>query len=453
MGTTPQTLPVVNTTLKCDENGQEFQFEPRANTIHRPTVAVMLALDQSGSMGWQAGTSGATRLQVLQGAAELFANLIQKNNGIGIIRFDQDAYPPNDPTYGGMPITQVAADGFGDSTRSQTLSVIASHGVYGATSVGDGLEMAWNQLNGLPAGSYDNKAIIVFTDGLENRPKRISEVSGMIDVPTFAVGLGSELEINTQALATLAGSTGGYLRLSGLLSSSIDDQFRVRKFFLQILAGVTNTSIVKDPVGYVNIGTKVRIPFQLCEADINCRVILVTDFPVVKLLVETPDGNVIEEANASLFNVTFDSTNSIKTSSFSLPVASPNGKIHSGTWFALLEVDKDQYKKILRGQWEGSHGVSKEVLANLRSKGAKYCLSAHSFSNLRMNATINQNGFVPGSIFYVRAVLTEYNMPIEKRAFVKAEIEYPYKTNEVISHRGRTRDIYGIISSFNDWRI
>ena len=52
---------------RSDENGQEFQFELQANTIHRPTVAVQLSLDQSGSMAWAAGTSGATRLQVLAG--------------------------------------------------------------------------------------------------------------------------------------------------------------------------------------------------------------------------------------------------------------------------------------------------------------------------------------------------------------------------------------------------
>lgn len=432
-GTAPQTLPAVNTTLRCDENGQEFQFELRANTIHRPTVAVQLALDQSGSMGWQAGTSGATRLQVLKDAASVFANLIQKNNGIGIIRFDQDAYPPTDPTYGGMPITKILTDGFGDPTRFQALNVIAAHGVHGDTSVGDGLEMARNQLNALPAGSYDNKAIILFTDGLENSPKSLAEVSGLIDNRTFAVGLGSELEINTQALATLAGSTGGYLRLSGLLSSSIDDQFRLRKFFLQILAGVTNTSIVKDPMGYINVGTRVKIPFELCEADINCRVILLTDFPVVRLSIETPDGKVINESNAASFGVTFDTTNNIKASRFNLPVAFQTDKIHSGTWFALLDVDEEQYKKILVGGFEVGHGVNQGALVDLRTKGAKYCLSAHSFSNLRMNAGINQNGFVPGSTFYIRAVLTEYTLPVEKRATIKAEVEYPDKTSTVIS--------------------
>jgi hypothetical protein len=66
VGTAPQSIGALNTTLKCDENGQEFNFELKANTIQRPTVAVQLVLDQSGSMAWAAGTSGATRLEVLK---------------------------------------------------------------------------------------------------------------------------------------------------------------------------------------------------------------------------------------------------------------------------------------------------------------------------------------------------------------------------------------------------
>jgi hypothetical protein len=47
----------------------------KANAIERPTVAVMMALDQSWSMS-AAGTSGATRLQVLKDAARKFMELI-----------------------------------------------------------------------------------------------------------------------------------------------------------------------------------------------------------------------------------------------------------------------------------------------------------------------------------------------------------------------------------------
>ncbi|MET0982776.1 MAG: tyrosinase family protein [Telluria sp.] len=428
VGTAPQTLPVVNTTLKCDENGQEFQFELLANTIHRPTVAVQLSLDQSGSMAWAAGTSGATRLQVLTDAATLFAQLIQKNNGIGIIRFDDDAYPPGHPTYGGMPITKVMTDGFGDPTRLAAAGVIAAHGAHGNTSVGDGLEMARNQLTALPVGSYDHTAIILLTDGLENTPKMIADVAGLIDNRTFAVGLGNEAQVNTAALTALAGSTGGSLLLSGLLAASLDDQFRMRKFFMQILAGVTNTSIVKDPLGYIGPGTKVRIPFLLNEADINCRVILLTDFPVVALAVETPDGKVIDPGNAASFGVAFDAAVGTRTARFNLPLAFLANKVHAGTWHALLEVDRTLLKRIL----SDPDKANDPALADLKSKGAKYCVSVHSFSNLRMNATVSQSGFVPGSMIFLRAALTEYGVPVEHRAAVTADLEYPDKTHTLV---------------------
>jgi len=97
VGTAPHADGPVNTTIRCDETGQEFQFELRADTIRRPTVAVQMVLDQSGSMADPAGTSGITRLAVLKDATNLFATVIQNNNALGIVRFDQDAYPPNDP--------------------------------------------------------------------------------------------------------------------------------------------------------------------------------------------------------------------------------------------------------------------------------------------------------------------------------------------------------------------
>jgi hypothetical protein len=432
VGTAPQNIPAVNTTVQC-VGGPEFQFELIADTIHRPTVAVELALDQSGSMAWAAGTSGATRLQVLKDAATLFADLIQRNNGIGIIRFDQDAYPPNDPTFGGMPITKVLTNSFADAARLQARNVIAVHGAHGETSVGDGLVMARNQLLGLAPGDYNEKALIVLTDGNENSPVSISSASGSIDNRTFAVGLGNESQVNTAALTTIAGNTGGYLLLSGLLSASVDDQFRLRKFFLQILAAVTKTSIVRDPSGYINVGQRVRIPFPLSEADINCRVILLTDFPVVRLSVETPDGQVIDEGNAATFGVTFDATSGVQTASFNLPVASPSGPIQAGTWHAVLEVDDDAYKRAISGvSFEKNRRVDQGSLSELRTRGAKYCVSVHSFSNLRMNASVIQGGFAPGSTLSLRASLTEYNQPVERRAEVRAEVEYPDQSKAIL---------------------
>lgn len=428
VGTAPHSDGPINTTITCDETGQDFLFELRANTIHRPTVAVQMVLDQSGSMAWPAGTSGLIRLNVLKDAANLFATVIQNNNGLGIIRFDQDAYPPNDPTFGGMPITKILSDA--DRTTAHT--AIDLQGAHGETSVGDGLVMGHNQVIALPPGAYDDTAILLLTDGIENSPISISDAIGMgaVDSKVYAIGLGNEFQVNTAALNSISGTSGGNLLLSGVLTNGTDDFFRVKKFFLQILAGITKTSIVRDPTGYINIGTKIKIPFELSEADINCRVILLTDFPVVKLSVETPDGKVIDAANSAGFGVTFQTHGTTTTASFNLPVAFQAKHVQAGTWYAILEVDPNRYKRDLAALGDNKNA---DAAVGFRAKGAQYCVSMHSFSNLRMTATVTQGAYEPGSALRLRAILKEYNQPVEKRADVWAELEYPDHSRGVLT--------------------
>jgi hypothetical protein len=417
VGTAPQSLGPVNTTVTV--GNQNFDLELVATTIPRPTVAVELALDQSGSMADPAGTSGAQRLEVLKDAAALFANLIQKDNGIGLIRFDDDAYPPNHPTYGGLAISKVTSNGFGDPVRGQALTAIAAHGAHGATSVGDGLAMARSELNALPAGAYTDQAIVVFTDGIQNRPQSIADVASSIDDRTFAVGLGNETQVNTAALTQLAGSTGGALLLSGVLSSSLDDQFRVRKFFLQILAGVSRNDIVVDPVSHVLPGAKVRIPFSVTEADINARVIVLPSLPVLRVTVETPAGDVLD-ASSGVPGAEFERAAEVTTVGLSLPVPAPAGPAHGGTWYAVLDIDKRAYKK-----WASQDRDDDPRIRDLRANGAAYCVSVHALSNLRMRTGLTQSGFTPGSTLQLRAVLSEYGVPVEGRARVEAHVTYP----------------------------
>jgi hypothetical protein len=426
LNSAPQSIGPVNTIIEV-VGVEEFQFELRANTIDRETVAVQLALDQSGSMADPAGTSGLTRLAVLKDAANLFADTIQVNNGLGIIRFDQDAYPPNDPTYGGMPITRIMSD----SDRDTAHTAIGLHGAFGNTSVGDGLKMAHDQLAALDPIDYVHHALLLLTDGIENEPDSIATVVGMgiLDDRTFAIGLGNEFQVNTAALTAVSGSLGGNLLLSGTLTPDTDDFFRVKKFFLQILANVTNTSIVRDPTGYINVGTRIRIPFQLSEADINCRVILLTDFPVVKLSVETPDGQIIDEGNAAAFGVTFKAGDNLRTASFNLPLAFQANDMQSGTWYAILEIDEVILKRILASGDNKTHG---NAMQGLLTHGARYCLTVHSFSNLRMEAALSQTGFTPGSTLSLRASLNEYNQPVNHRATVRAELEYPDQSHTTL---------------------
>jgi hypothetical protein len=408
-------------TIHCAETGQSFVFTLTGNTIARPTVAVMLTLDQSGSMDDPAGTTGLKRIDVIHSAAQHFAQLAQPNNGIGVVRFDTTAYPVADPTYPGLAVTKIGTGGLLDPGRTQIVNAVLAHHTNpaGMTSIGAGVQEARSTLT--PVTGYDDKAMIVFTDGLENTPPMIADVLPSIDTRTFAIGLGNEQQVSTAALHALANSTGGYLLLTGLLTGGTDDYFRVSKYFLQILAGVTNTNVVVDPSGSIAPGTTVRIPFVLNDADIDATVILLTDIPAVHLAVETPSGDVMDAGAAAGVGADYENAGTLVSFRYPLPLALGAAGAQEGTWHALLTVKRPELRRYLAK-------LAKEQprLAELAQQhGPRYSLVVHSFSNLRMTARLDQDRLTPGATIWVRTLLTEYDLPVAQRATVEAQVTWP----------------------------
>ncbi len=410
-----------NITIECVESGQEFNFILRANIIEKPTVAVALSMDQSGSMNDLAGTSGILRINVLKDAALKFVELIGRDHGIAIVRFDHDAYPPTDATWPGLPITRINSDTIFDAGRVAAQNAVIAHATNtsGWTSVGDGLVQARNVLNAIPVADYDYKALIILTDGLENREQWLADVGGSIDSRTFAIGLGNETQVDTYALKTIANGTGGYLLLTGLLTSSIDDYFKLSKYFIQIMAGVTNNNIIVDPNGYISPGTTLRIPFVIADADIDSTVILMTDYNVVDLMVETPAGDIIDAGNAAGLGITYNVGARTRSYKFTLPVAFISHN-HAGQWHVLLKVNEKDWKRYQHSDNPSSTGGSGPGAA-----GARYSVVVHTFSNLKMKPRIDQSSLEPGAGITLRANLTEYGIPVEGRAVVNALVTRP----------------------------
>ena len=427
-GTAGVAVPDGSVTFECPESGQEFTFTLKANAIVRPTVAVMLALDQSGSMNDPAGTLGNTRIEVLRDAARAFAEIVPQQNGMGVIRFDSNAYPVNHGTFPGLNVSKINSDSMLDANRIAAINAVMSHATNpGArTSVGDGVQMARDVLAPIPLTDYQQKAIIVFTDGLENEPVDIADVTGAIDNRTFAIGLGNESQVNTSALTSLTNSTEGYLLLTGLLSADIDDYFRLTKYFLQILAGVTNNNVILDPNGFIAPGTTIGIPFYVNEADIDGTVILLTDYPVVDIVLETPGGDIIDSANAAGLGITYGEGSKSKNYKFTMPVAFPTNN-HGGKWIAHLKVDKDRFKRYISILRDKKHNDSKGIQSFI-THGAKYSLVVNTYSNLKMNAAILQDSLEPGSEMLLRTTLHEYGQPVENRAVVNVEVKRPDHT-------------------------
>jgi hypothetical protein len=423
-GAAGSSAPAGTVTIRCVEANQDFTFDLSGNSIARPTVAVMMALDQSGSMDDPAGTTGAARVQVLREAAGRFAQLIPAGDGIGLIRFDTDAYPVADPVFPGLAVTLIGPGGDLDPGRVKALTAIGKHKTNpaGATSIGDGVVMARTVLDAVPAADYQDKALIVFTDGLENQPASIDSVAASIDQRTFAIGLGNEAQINAAALRKLAHNTGGYLLLTGTLTPGADDYFRLTKYFLQILAGVTNTSTVVDPSGYLPPGEKRRIRFTLTEADIDATVVLLEDLPVIDMVLETPEGDVINAASAPGLGVVSGRGENLRYFRAGLPVPTAAGA-QSGSWNAIISIDDGAWKEqlsLLRDQGKG-----RDAFARASAHGTRYSVNVYSTSNLRLDARVEQSSVEPGTRATILAALTEYGIPVDHRARTSADVNGP----------------------------
>jgi tyrosinase-like protein/VWA domain-containing protein len=412
-GTNANDMATGTVTVHCAETNQDFVVPISANTIARPTVAVMLTLDQSGSMDWLAGTDATTkRIDVLHQAATNFIQLVQDSSrigdGIGMVSFDHNAYP-------GVGVTRNMGTGF---DLAAVVSAVQALHPAGATSIGNGLALARDTLN--PVTGYDKRAHVVFTDGLENTSLYIHDVIGTINDPTFAIGLGTAQQVSIGALNELTNNTGGYVLLSGRLSPSVDDYFRLTKYFMQVLAGVTANHIVTDPSGYISPGMKLRIPFTLNETDIDSTVILLTDIPAIRFLVETPAGDIMGPAQAGAVGAIYGVGTNMSYYRFTLPLPIGVGPAQTGTWYALLEVDDKIF-----GRYAGDLNQSVSAWSARAAHGIRYSLSAHAYSNLRMEARLAQNSLQPGATMTLRVALSEYGIPVNHRASVRAELERP----------------------------
>jgi len=420
-GTTDGDTANGSVTIRWEETGQEWTVPISANTISRPTVALELVLDKSGSMTFNSGIPDLPqRIDVLKASVPPLLEVIHEDNALGIVSFDHDAYDV-------MPVTVAGPPVFGAGRAAEGMAVDAhTPNPAGNTAIGDGVERAHDQL--APETSYDVRAMVVLTDGHETAAKYIADVDHLIDERVYAIGLGTAEQIQPAALTALTNGTGGYLLLTGDLTST--DYFLLAKYYLQILAGVTNEDIVLDPQGQIGPGQTHRIPFRLNETDITADVILLTPAPhVIRFALETPDGDLITPASvAALPGTEFVVGTQASYYRLTLPVPIGAGAA-AGQWHAVLTVDDKYYKRYLTQLEERDPRLYQQVVTH----GVRYSLNVHAFSNLRLRATVGQDSLEPGATLTLRAVLTEYGLPVKDRAKVRAELQRPDGTQTTLT--------------------
>jgi hypothetical protein len=401
-------------TVHCDETGQTWVINITANTVARPKSAVTFVLDHSGSMIEDAG-DGTTKVAKLREAAGIFINAMLDGDGLGIVRFDDTAQTL-------MGVTNVGPAVLG-AGRIAALGHISGPEIdpAGNTSIGAGVvagKAALDAAQSLGTPHYDVTAMLVLTDGEENTAPLLSTVGGSITANTFAIGLGQPENISTVALATLTQGHQGYLLVTGTLTP--DQSARLNKYFLQILAGVTNAQIVLDPHGVLTRGVVHRIPFSVAETEYGLDVFLLTAQPwAVDFELEAPDGELLSPSSVAVLpNTQYVQTGRMAYYRLSLPAdpARASGT-RAGLWNVLLKLgdrkgDTSSQQSFVSGGASGSSGMAYDVVV-------------HCYSNLLFAARVTQNGFDPGSSLTVHATLTEYDVPVDHRGSCWAEVTRP----------------------------
>lgn len=391
-------------TVHCDETGQDWVIPITANTVARPKSAVALVLDHSFSMTEDAG-DGTTKVNKLRESANIFLNAMREGDGVSVVRFD-------DTSQILMGVTDVGLETIGAGRVAASGHLGTEIDPAGDTSIGAGVVNGKATLDTAQAAGtplYDNTAIVVLTDGVENTDPMLVDVRSSITANTFAIGLGKPENISVAALSALTLAHNGYVLVTGAISS--DQSARLSKYFVQILAGATNANIILDPHGDLAPGSEHRIPFVVSEADIGLDVFLLSPFPgYIDFQLETPDGTRLTPTSVGGGNGKFVPGAQSSFYRLSLP-AIPKDVIgsHGGKWYAVLKLS----------------GRGRKISGAAGKGTLPYDVIVHCISNLNFKAYLTQSSFEPGATATLTATLKEYDMAVNDRGTVWAEITRP----------------------------
>jgi hypothetical protein len=443
-------LPPQTVKLQDAAGTQSWNVTIMGDTVARKTAAVALVLDRSGSMSDDRG-DGQSKHVSLQQAASIFIDVMLEGDGAGVVRFNQDAQVL-------QSVVQLGNGGLSDVNRSGTKDIINGNGLdpNGQTSIGDGIFDGRGTLNSATV-PFDVKSLVVLTDGMENSPRFIADVAGDINEFTYAVGLGQPQNISVAALQAISGNNGGYLLVTGAITT--DNRFLLQKYFLQILAGVSNAEIVLDPQGELVPGRVERIPFYLTAGDAGVDVILLTpQTKIVDFRLRTPSGLIIEPWRAvSQPGMRFILSSGVSYYRIALPIEYMPGRFDAGgVWEALLTIGRPRLERsntpdgndvsirramAMRGPQAAAGPVlgaparrasvlaAEMVPATMAATGGPrslpYSLIVHAYSNISMEARTEQESFKPGARVTMNASLAQSGIPLARKAQLWVDVIRP----------------------------
>ncbi|MDX6584458.1 MAG: hypothetical protein QOI10_3642, partial [Solirubrobacterales bacterium] len=275
---------------------------------------VMIVFDRSGSMSLDAGT-GRTKIEEARDAASLFIQLLQSEgaNQIGLVTFSTAASNPVDFTL--QPVnaaTKLALTGPAPFAGGVVGGIV----VDGTTSIGDGLEAARDQMP-----PEDARSILLLTDGLQNTPPLIADVTGLDGIGISVVGFGAASSLNGALLTQLSETHDGIYMRAG-------DGLDLKKFFSLAFGNIFAASALLDPPGRLNARDKESKPirFNVCgEKTITIVVGWDKEAAELAITAKTPGGVTVTSSSSGVEHATG------RTWAF-LRIKLPHGGERNGAW-------------------------------------------------------------------------------------------------------------------------
>ncbi|MFI5953000.1 LodA/GoxA family CTQ-dependent oxidase [Cryptosporangium sp. NPDC051539] len=459
-GVAPSSLPTQTLTVREPSTGTAWAVTVDANTVARRATATALVVDRSGSMA----TDG--RRDAVRRAATVFAALLPEGDGAGVVGFDADAE---------------ALQPVGDTSVVDTLNGDRLD-PRGASSIGDGVVAGVGLLGA--ASGFGSEALVVLTDGLENAPAALADVSADVRVPTYVIEVGQPHSIGVPALTDLTANNGGYV-LTCTEGDAVDAA-------LDVVATVTGAEVVTEAAGRLTDGTVLRIPFSLTDADGGFDVVLRSS-ESVDFRLQTPNGLLIEPWYAlQQPSMRYGTGDGLAWYRIALPVQPAPGRFEQGgTWNVVVTPGAPRLEPIggaggeahgfaaanpaatadVRGRTDTSilHGLRHRPVPHVaggfaaavvpaeppqqwRSErerayavisgpevdapaafaaaapepaGTPFQVRVHAWSSISLQGFATQNGFAPGSEVALGANLAQSGQPITADAVVSAEVVTP----------------------------
>jgi len=374
-------------TITSDATNAPAPYQLSGEGVTPPLVDAFLVLDGSGSMT-ETTDAGLTKMDRLISAAKLFIDLTRDGQGdkLGIVRFD---HPTVTYVSNLVPVTT--------SSKQTMKNAVELLQPGGWTSIGNGLECAFNDLTNTGLSTAPHRVVLLLSDGKENRALFVDPANGTptVTLPTsptierYTVGLGLAQNMNTGLLSNLAfNSTNpskGYFHLTS------SNWYTLHKYFVSVLSDTFDQYVVQDPVWAVRTGDLITLPVTIVKSDKKATFVVYWTHPdsSVTVTLVAPDDTTITPTNAQSLGVHYG----------------------AGALYAFYEVSF-----LPSSPWAGRNGQwtltveGTQIPASLGTE--QLSVSVIAPSDLAFRASLDKGVYSTGETITLRAELLEQGLPI-----------------------------------------